>query len=145
MYLAVLWFASLYRSPKYSRRLLIMRQVIICSTWPLWAFFRPFHSFYWPQIKLWTLECFTWYCPYWADEHPQSVRKIPDPQLYDENSQFAKSKKFPNISLHLTSEYKVTFSTNIWGHKLVTDIFIGKLRTSAFQNTPWFWNTPFYS
>jgi hypothetical protein len=36
-------------------------------------------------------KCFTWIWPSWADEHAWPVRKIPNPKLYDENRQFARS------------------------------------------------------
>jgi hypothetical protein len=34
-------------------------RAIIFPTLLLWALVRPFHSFDWPQIKLWTPKCFT--------------------------------------------------------------------------------------
>ena len=88
-------------------------------------------------------QVFAWNWPDWADKQLWPFRKIHSPNFYDENSQFAKSWNFLRIWLHLTLEYKVTFSPIIWGGKLVCDNFPWMPRIISLQNNFCFDKAPF--
>jgi hypothetical protein len=96
-----------------------IRQALFFSTLP----FLVLQQLLLAPIQVVDPQVLTINCPHWADEQPWPVRKIPNPKLYDENSQFAKSKKNLKIWLHPTLEYKVTSSTNILGANNFSDNF----------------------
>ena len=120
-------------------------QAIIFPTLPLWAFFRPFHSLYLPKSICGPLSVL------------HEIDRIEQRNIHDWSEKFP----LPNFMLKTASLQKVKKSRKfhyIWhrstncllaptsgGPNFFFDIFIRKLRSSAFQNTPWFWHSPYYS